>query len=96
MSDIASLHAELDHQSKFDFTHLRDSSRPLLLDELTSTHTRLANLHSEIAYLRANESKLNPDCKQERILLEGERDALIEEKFLILRLLQEAADAPAS
>lgn len=75
----------------FDFSGLRHLPYPTLLDEFLETAERLANLHEEIAYLRVSE-KGSPDYREQRIIQEGLRDALIERKFLLVRLL-EMADA---
>jgi len=73
----------------WDFALLVDADRPLLLKELADTHSQLANLHEEIAFTRVSEMD-NPPLKGARYQLEGCRDALIEKKFLLLRLLDAA------
>lgn len=73
-------------EAEWDFALLVDAPRPDLLRELASTHTELANLHEEIAFNRVGEIT-NPSLKPARFELEGRRDALIEKKFLLLRLL---------
>lgn len=75
----------------WDFALLVDAPRPDLYRELAATHTELANIHEEIAYNRANETS-NPLLKPARYELEGHRDALIEKKFLLIRLLDAATE----
>lgn len=84
---LAAYRAERDAADKHVFQGLVHADRDTLLQALADTHEHLANLHEDIAYLRANESRLAADNKQLRIMEEGTRDALIEKKFLIIRLL---------
>jgi hypothetical protein len=67
------------------FDELRHLSKSSLLDELLDTHQNLANLHEKIGWLRAQE--LVGAGKGERLEAEGIRDAYVEKKFLLLRLL---------
>lgn len=78
-------------ETEWDFALLVDAPRPDLLRELAAAHSELANLHEEIAFSRANEIA-NPAVKPARYQLEGRRDALIEKKFLLIRLLDAAAN----
>jgi hypothetical protein len=73
-------------QPPWDFALLVDAPRQDLLRELASAHTDLANLHEEIAFNKVAEVE-NRSLRAARIQLEGHRDALIEKKFLLLRLL---------
>lgn len=57
-----------------------------LLKELAETHTELAHLHQEIAFNKVAEID-NKLLKSQRLQDEGLRDALVEKKFLIIRLL---------
>jgi hypothetical protein len=70
----------------WDFGKLVDATPPELYRELAATHSELATLHEEIAFNRVSELT-NPSLKATRITDEGHRDALIEKKFLIIRLL---------
>jgi hypothetical protein len=71
---------------KWDFAILLTSDREGLLAELADTHAELANLHEEIAFNKTGEVE-NRSLKGPRMMLEGRRDALIEKKFLLIRLL---------
>lgn len=77
----------------WDFALLVDADRPVLLKELADAHTQLANLHEEIAFNKVSEME-NPSLKAARLQLEGCRDALIEKKFLLLRLLDASSRIP--
>lgn len=79
---------------KYSFQNLRRLPIASLLDELTDTFEALANLHEEIAYLRAGEKGQPDDWRQERIIKEGARDALIERKFLLARLIDQLNQKP--
>lgn len=48
---------------------------------------QLAQLHREIAFLKVQEIEKVPPARAERVEREGERDALIEEKFLLRMLV---------
>lgn len=77
---------------QFDFHNLLPMSRTELLYELTDAHTQLANLHLRVGFLRAEEIREPKGyAKQERYDTEGKRDAYIEKKFLIARLLDALA-----
>ena len=71
---------------KWDFALLLDADVHTLLAELTDTHAELANIHEEIAFNKVGEVE-NRSLKGPRMLLEGRRDALVEKKFLLIRLL---------
>lgn len=73
-------------RTPWDFALLVDADRHTLLKELAATHTELANLHEEIAFNKVAEVE-NKALRSARLQLEGCRDALIEKKFLLLRLL---------
>jgi len=70
----------------WDFGKLVDASRDELLRELAETHAELATLHEEIAFNKVSEMT-TPTLRAQRIEDEGHRDALIEKKWLITRLL---------
>lgn len=72
----------------WQFGELRYLSKAALLDELLDTHQNLANLHEKIGYLRAQE--LSGAAKSERFEAEGIRDAYVEKKYLLLRLIDNA------
>jgi hypothetical protein len=63
-----------------------DYGREELLRELASAHSELAELHEVIAFNKVSELT-NPGLKAQRLNDEGHRDALIEKKFLIIRLM---------
>lgn len=73
----------------YDFKPLLDLDVNGLLIELAIVHAELATLHEEIADCRVMERN-DPNLKYQRINDEGHRDALIEKKFLIVRLLDNA------
>lgn len=77
----------------YDFRDLLDMDRAKLLETLADTHTVLANLHEEIAYTRATEitTASTPSVKATRMHMEGQRDAMIEKKFLLIRLIESHA-----
>lgn len=77
----------------YDFRYLLDLDTPGLLSELADVHAELATLHENIAFIRAEEAVKRVDQKPQRINDEGHRDALIEKKFLIVRLLDVRRDA---
>lgn len=58
-----------------------------LLYELAATTSFLADLHAQIGFLRAEEARGVMEGKPSRLQLEGDRDALIEKKFFLIRLL---------
>ena len=70
----------------WEFGKLVDADVEELLSELALTHAELATLHEEIAFTRSSEGS-HPELKGQRLLDEGRRDALIEKKWLITRLL---------
>jgi hypothetical protein len=70
----------------WEFGKLVDADVEELLTELAFTHSELATLHEEIAFTRSSE-KSHPELHAQRLIDEGRRDALIEKKFLIIRLL---------
>jgi hypothetical protein len=70
----------------WDFGKLVDATSQELYRELAMTHGELATLHEEIAFNRVSEMS-SPMLKEQRLMDEGRRDALIEKKFLIIRLL---------
>lgn len=72
---------------EWDFRDLLIASQADLLAELADTHQNLAVLHEEIAHLRVGEKYKTNDAS-ERIIAEGKRDAFIEKKFLLIRLLE--------
>lgn len=71
----------------FDFAPLLDMNTQELLLEIAGVHGELARLHEEIALVRAAEANKDLTRRSQRINDEGHRDALIEKKFLIARLL---------
>ncbi len=77
---------------RHEFTWLTTATRQDLLATLAVTQQDLANLHADIAFARVNETKDNPAVREARITMEGERDALTEKKWLIVRLLDECHD----
>lgn len=72
---------------EFDFSLIRDFSVDELLVALTDTHTKLANLHEEIAFNKAIESQGDKTVTAQRIRDEGLRASMEEKKWLIVRLL---------
>lgn len=72
----------------WQFGELRYLDKNELLNELLDTHQNLANLHEKIGYLRSQE--LVGATKSERYEAEGVRDAYVEKKYLLLRLIDNA------
>lgn len=75
---------------RYDFTDLVHTPKARLYEILAEVHSDLANLHAEIAYARSCEATKTGDqatIKAQRYNDEGYRDALIEKKFLLARLL---------
>lgn len=72
---------------EYDLVGFLSAALPDLLWALAETHTGLAHAHVRIGFLRAEELRNVQHAKQERVQLEGERDALVEKKFLLLRLI---------
>lgn len=70
----------------WEFGKLVEADVEELLTELALTHSELATLHEEIAFTRSSEAA-HPELKPQRYMDEGRRDALIEKKWLITRLL---------
>lgn len=70
----------------YDWKPLVDAPVPELLHELAAVHSELANLHEEIAFNKVTELT-NPAMKAQRLNDEGHREALIEKKWLITRLI---------
>lgn len=75
----------------WDFALLVDAPRSDLYRELAATHSELANIHEEIAFNKATEAT-DKTVRPARLQLEGRRDALIEKKFLLIRLLDAASE----
>jgi mRNA-degrading endonuclease YafQ of YafQ-DinJ toxin-antitoxin module len=84
----------VDADVHYDFSGLVRSSRDTLLLTLAETHSSLANLHIKIAFLRAEEDRdaTQRHHKAQRHDMEGLRDAYIEKKWLIVKLLEERPD----
>jgi hypothetical protein len=76
--------------TEWDFGYLLTASTPELLTELTYTHSEIATLLESIAYNRTIEQG-DPQIKSVRIIEEGRRDAFIEKKYLIIRLIENHA-----
>lgn len=74
----------------WDFGYLLTATKIELLKELASSHSEIATLMESIAYNRTIEQG-DPQVKAVRILEEGRRDAYIEKKYLIIRLLEHAS-----
>lgn len=73
--------------SQIEFTSYLTWTKTALLTRYTEIAQELANLYPQIAYLRCEEARDKSVDKTERYRLEGDRDALVEERFLIARLL---------
>lgn len=73
---------------EYEFTYLLSADVPTLLVELADTHTRLANLHEEVAYNRSAEARGDKTFIHVRIRDEGILRAYEEKKWLILRLIE--------
>lgn len=86
MSTDADLH--------YDFSGLVEASIPTLLRELAVCHSALANLHTRIAFLKQEEHREGlKHAGEQRIEFEGLRDAYVERKWLIVKLLEHHPDS---
>lgn len=72
----------------YDFTYLQHLDPSSLLHQLLLTHMELANLHTDVAFIKAEEARGLKDRLPERHKLEGDLRALDEKKWLILKLLE--------
>lgn len=72
---------------EYEFKYLLELDRAALFVELADTHTRLANLHEEIAYSKSAEARGDKTMVPVRIHDEGIRAAYDEKKWLIVRLI---------
>lgn len=77
----------VDQNIHFDFTDLLYTPKGELLAILTDTHTQIANLTVQAAFLRAEEIRKTPGAHAERVEKEALRDAYTEKKWLITKLL---------
>lgn len=66
----------------YDFSDLLTMGRSELREHLVQTVSELATMHEHVAFIRATSPH-----KDEYIEAAGHRDALVEQKWLILRLL---------
>jgi hypothetical protein len=76
----------------YDFGPLVSLPVPLLLAELAETHAAIANLIVQVGFLRQEELRSNAPAKEMRIGQEALRDAYIEKKWLLVKLLEHHAD----
>lgn len=84
------------NRPQYEFKFLLDADQPTLLRELADTHSKLANLHEEIAFNKALEfADKSPVIRAQRTRDEGIRAAYEEKKWLIVRLLELANGNPA-
>lgn len=80
----------IDYNEHYDFLKLVPMSEGDLVMELAATHTHLAGLHIEIAFLRREEALKTAGAREQRFDAEAVRDAYIEKKWLIMELLRHA------
>ena len=75
-----------------DFTRLLPLGREELLGELLVCASDLANMSARVGFLKAEEVR-DPRgyAKQERVELEAVRAAYEEKRWILIRLLEEAA-----
>lgn len=78
----------VDRDVHFDFGDLLRSTKEGLLVSLAETHSSIANLTVRAAFLRAEELRKVPGAHEQRVEMEGLRDAYVEEKWLINKLLE--------
>jgi len=69
----------------YDFSDLLTCSRSELRTHLAKTIAELATMYEHVAFLRVTAT-----IKDEYYEAQGHRDALIEQKWLILRLMEDA------
>jgi hypothetical protein len=72
----------------FDYGPLVTLSRPELLIELADTHSAISNLLVQAGFLRQEELRGNNSAKEVRIETEALKDAYIEKKWLITKVLE--------
>lgn len=71
-----------------DFSPLVSASLPHLLIELAETHSNIANLCLRIGFLRQEELRGVSHAKETRLEYEACRDAYVEKKWLIVKILE--------
>jgi hypothetical protein len=69
----------------YDFSDLLTLGRSELRDHLAKTVAELCTMHEQVAFLRATSPH-----KDEYLEAAGHRDALVEQKWLILKLMDDA------
>lgn len=72
----------------FDYGPLVYLDTPTLLLELADTHSAISNLIVQIGFLRQEELRGQQHAKDERLGMEAVRDAYIEKKWLIVKILE--------
>lgn len=77
----------IDHDIHFDFKALVGLRITELFHELAETHSLLANLHIDIAFLRGEEARGVSHAKPERLDKEALLAAYTEKKWLLVKLI---------
>jgi len=79
------------HVPTITFGELLDLNSRELLADLADVMGNLATLHTEIAFLKAEEVRDKTVDKTERLMVEGDVAALEERKWFIIRVLETRA-----
>ena len=79
----------VDSDLHYDFGYLLTINRDALLRELAATHSAVANLAVQIAFLKQEETRGTEGAKLQRYETEGLQAAYVEKKWLIKALLDE-------
>ena len=72
----------------YDFSPLVSTPTHLLLEELAVVHSNIANLCIRIGFLRQEEIRGVSHAKEQRLDYEAKREAEIEKKWLIVKVLE--------
>jgi len=81
-----------DPPGDYNFGPLVTTSLPVLLKELAVTHSNIANLCIRIGFLRQEEIRGVSHAKEMRLEFEAKREAEIEKKWLIVKVLEYGED----
>ena len=77
----------------YDFGPLVTTPTDILLHELATAHSNIANLCIRIGFLRQEEIRGVAHAKEQRLDYEAKREAEIEKKWLIVKVLEYGDEA---
>jgi hypothetical protein len=80
--------ATTDPNLHYDYKPLVTLSKPELLFELAETHSAISNLLVQAGFLRQEELRGNQSAKELRLETEALKDAYIEKKWLLTKILE--------